>query len=263
MVATPGFPACGVWRSRRLVLHQVAALRERENLGRYFAPRIADRLARLDRPLEDVRTQVVTVLFGDLVGFTRLTEAEEPSRLVGLLREFHTRMEAAVFEHGGTLDKFIGDGVMATFGTPEVGERDAANALACAHAMVASIDAWNVEREASGQPPVQLSIGLHCGAVVQGNVGSRRRLEFTVLGDVVNVSSRLENLTRELGCRIAVSRDVVDAVRAQSAGDDPEDLKGLRRGALRHLPGREAPVEVWTWGNAAATGEAARMRSEL
>ena len=102
-----------------------------------------------------------------------------------------------MFAHGGTLDKFIGDSVMATFGTPQPGPRDAAHALACARAMLASLGVWNSERTARGEMALRAGIGLHFGPVVLGDIGDERRLEFAVLGDTVNTASRLEGLTRE------------------------------------------------------------------
>src|SRR3546814_9511924 len=102
---------------------------------------------------------------------------------------------------------------MATFGTPEPGPRDAANALAAGRAMLRTVEEWNRERIAAGEPPIQLSIGIHYGEVVLGNIGSERRLEFAVLGDVVNVARRLETLTRDLQCHLAACSALVTAAR--------------------------------------------------
>src|SRR3546814_15616803 len=106
-----------------------------------------------------------------------MTESASPPTVIALLRGLHARLETAVFEHEGTLDKFLGDGVMATFGTPEPGPRDAANALAAGRAMLRTVEEWNRERIAAGEPPIQLSIGIHYGEVVLGHIGSERRLE--------------------------------------------------------------------------------------
>lgn len=245
LLLVSGILAAGVWRSRRLVIRQAGAARERANLARYFSPRIVDQLAQSDEPLSVVRAQPVAVLFADIVGFTRLSEHEPPERIIALLREFHARLEAAVFDHAGTLDKYLGDGVMATFGTPETSPADPANALACAHAMLTSIDGWNRERTSAGEAPLQLSIGLHYGEVVLGDVGSERRLEFAVIGDVVNVASRLESLTRTLDTPLVVSDALVEALR-QTEGDafDPADL-GLIQTEAQPIRGRDEPVAVW------------------
>ena len=108
------------------------------------------------------------------------------------LREFHARMEQEVFRHKGTLDKYLGDGLMATFGTPFAGNADASNALRCAQAMMAAVDRWNGERQAAGEPPICVSFGLHYGPVVLGDIGLTC-LEFAVIGSTVNAASRLES----------------------------------------------------------------------
>jgi len=250
LLIVAGILAAGVWRSRRLVLRQAVAARERANLARYFAPTMVDRLAQADRPLGAVRAQPVAVLFADVAGFTRLAEREAPEQVITLLRDLHTRLEAAVFEHQGTLDKYLGDGVMATFGTPDASPDDAGNGLAAARAMLASIDSWNRGRAAQGEPPIRLSIGIHYGDVVLGDVGSVRRLEFAVIGDVVNVASRLEELTRKLATRLLVSDALVEAVRA-AGGQSATALAGLERAAPQTLRGRNAPVALWVLREAA------------
>ena len=241
-----------VVRSRRLVARQAVAERERTNLARHFPPNIVDELSQLDEPLGDVRTQPVAVLFADMVGFTRLAETDSPDRVVATLRELHSRLEAAVFENGGTLDKFLGDGVMATFGTPRTGPHDAANALRCGQAMLGAVDDWNRTRAAAGETPVRLSIGLHYGEVILGDVGSERRLEFAALGDTVNVASRLEEATRELHCRLAASNAIVQAARGQ--GDDAFVAQLVEAGP-QGLRGRTETVHVWMLPAAPAAGE--------
>jgi adenylate cyclase len=250
LLIVAGILAAAVWRSRRLVVRQAVAARERANLARYFAPTMVDRLAQADQPLGAVRAQPVAVLFADIAGFTRLAEYEAPERVIALLRGLHARLEAAVFEHHGTLDKYLGDGVMATFGTPDAGPDDAANALASARAMLASIDAWNRDRAARAESPLRLSIAIHYGEVVLGDVGSARRLEFAVIGDVVNVASRLEELASELGTRLVVSDALVEAARA-APGRQATALAGLERAAPRVLRGRTAPVALWALREAA------------
>jgi adenylate cyclase len=241
-----GVLALVTWRSRRLVLRQIGIARERANLARYFAPTVVDRLAQLDTPLGATRVQSVAVLFADIVGFTRFAESSEPQTVVATLRAFHGKLERAVFDHGGTLDKFLGDGVMATFGTPNVGPHDVRNALAAALAACAAIGSWNGERAARGEPQIKVSIGIHYGPVVLGDIGSERRMEFAVLGDVVNVAERLEGLTRRLGCQIVVSDDVVQALRKESPGEADALLAGFGAAPSQELRGRAQPVAVWT-----------------
>ncbi len=240
-----GLLAAVVSRTRRLVLRQVSSERERGNLARYFPPNIVDRLARTEAPLSQVREQEVAVLFADIIGFTRWSEKRAPTEVIGLLRDVHGRLETLVFDHGGTLDKFIGDGVMATFGTPETSPHDADNALACARAILAAFEAWNAERSARGQETVRLSIGLHYGAVVVGDIGSERRLEFAVLGDTVNVASRLQELTRNLDCRAAISDATLQAVHDSNGDGGVNALDGLERRGELPIRGREEQVGVW------------------
>lgn len=235
-----------VARSRRLVWRQTALERERSNLARYFPPATVDRLATLDGSLSRIREQDAAVLFADIVGFTHWSERHEPSEVINLLREVHGRLEETVFRHGGTLDKFIGDGMMATFGTPEPGATDASRALACLTAIVDEFAAWNGRRERRGKSPIRISVGLHYGRVVVGNIGSDRRLELAVLGDTVNVASRLETLTREIGCAAIVSAAATQAALRESGADAAH--AGLVPLGPHALKGRDEKVDVLAYG---------------
>lgn len=238
------------WRTNRLLRRQAEVARERANLARHFAPSIVDQMAAQNHPLSEVRSQDVAVMFADIVGFTGLSERQPPEELMSLLRDFHAHMEAAVFDHRGTLHKFLGDGIMATFGTPEPGPDDAANALACARDMLARMDSWNKEREGANQESVNLSIGIHYGNVVLGDIGSERLLEFAVIGDAVNVASRLEELTRDLGTRLVVSDTLVEAIKAAPISPDTPNtndtlLTSLSAAAPLSLRGRDGLVSLW------------------
>ncbi|MDP6516856.1 MAG: adenylate/guanylate cyclase domain-containing protein [Alphaproteobacteria bacterium] len=232
--------------NNQLVFRQAEIARERGNLARHFPPTIVDRMAEQDQPLGAVRSQDVAVMFVDIVGFTRMAERQTPEEVVALLRQFHGRLEVLVFEHQGTLDKFLGDGLMATFGTPEPGPVDAANALRCGRDILADIGEWNRERQAAGAAPIEVSVGLHHGPVVLGDIGSERRLEYAVLGDTVNVAYRLEALTRDLGVGMAVSDALVAAVRGEVGTDGETMLSALDRSGSQSLRGRDEPIEVWT-----------------
>jgi adenylate cyclase len=219
---------------------------ERSQLARYFSPNLVEELATADRPVGAIRRSEIAVLFADIVGFTRLSEAIGPEETIALLREFHARMQAAVFAHDGTLDKYLGDGLMATFGTPVPGPHDAANALAAAREMAAAVARWNGERRAAGGAPIDIGIGIHWGAVVLGDIGDENRLEFATIGDTVNVASRLEALTRELGVEIVASDDLVRAMRSAVASEEADALMaGFARGEAQRLRGRSAPVEIY------------------
>jgi adenylate cyclase len=254
MAVTAGVLAAAVWRSRRLVGRQMRAERARANLSRYFSPGLIEELAGQDEPLGAVREQNIAVLFADIVGFTALSENRPAEQVIALLRNFHGRMAGEVFAHGGTVDKYIGDAIMATFGTPNTGERDASRALACARGMLASVGAWNVERRTRGEPAIEVGIGLHFGPAVMGDIGDERRLEFAVIGDTVNVASRLEALTREVDAPLVVSDDTVAAVKRE-AGENGA-LAGLKKGEAAAVRGRAGTVPVWTLASVDATSNA-------
>jgi adenylate cyclase len=232
-----------VRRSRTLVVERADAERTRSNLARYFSPKVVDTLAERDEPLGRVRRQSVGVLFADLVGFTTMAEEMTPEEVMSLLRDFHGRMEEVVFQHGGCLEKFIGDALLATFGVPDTGPRDATDALACGRGMRAALEGWNRERGEVGLPALRMGLGLHYGPVVAGDIGSRRSMAFATVGDTTNVTSRLQALTRELGAGIVASGSFVAAIEREAA--EPGALAGLAPRGPHMLRGRDAPIELW------------------
>ena len=202
-------------RSNALLISHAGIERQRTNLARYFSPNVVEQLSRNDEPLKQVRTQNVAVLFADIVDFTAYADGRSPMEVIGTLRLFHERMEREVFRHGGTLDKYLGDGLMATFGTPFASDFSAVNALRCAQAMIGSIDELNLDRKNHSSSPIRLSIGLHYGEVVLGDIGLNR-LEFAVIGTAVNAASRLETLTRETDVPWWRSDDLVRQARNEA-----------------------------------------------
>ena len=241
-IIVAGILAAAVHRTRRLVYRQAEAERERTNLARHFSPNMVEELARTDKPLDGERRQDIAVLFVDIVGFTQVSAGRPPEEVIGLLRGFHGHMAEAVFAHEGTLDKFLGDGLMATFGTPHARADDASRALACARDMVGAIADWNGERAAAGETPVVIGIGAHFGPVVMGDIGDEHRLEFAVIGDTVNIASRLENLTRDLGVALIASDDLIARVRAEGGADALHDGMNAQEQTLR---GRDGVMRIW------------------
>jgi PAS domain S-box-containing protein len=215
---------------------------KRANLARYFSPNIVDDLMQSGGRLDFARTQIVTVLFVDIIGFTRVSASLSGVRTMALLREYLAIFEDAVFANGGTLDKFLGDGLMATFGTPKTGLDDATNAVRCACLMGEKIVAWNGKRIAAGLQPLRIGIGLHHGEVVLGDIGGERRVEFAVIGDTVNVANRIEAMTRQLDIAILASQEVIDAVRREN---HPELLADFEDFGLHTLRGREGKIRLW------------------
>jgi adenylate cyclase len=236
--------AVAVRRSNDLLIRHAAVERERGNLARYFSPNVVEELSKNDEPLKQVRTQHVAVLFVDIVGFTAFADAHTPEEVVRTLREFHALMEQEVFRHSGTLDKYLGDGLMATFGTPFAGEADASNALRCAQAMMATADQWSSKRKAAGEAPIRVNFGLHYGPVVLGDIGLTC-LEFAVIGSTVNAASRLEGLTRGLGCALAASDDLVKRAKAELGSADAV-FRPLVMQAPQTIRGLEHPIVIWT-----------------
>ena len=224
----------------------------RTNLSRYFSPKLVEELSKHDQPLGPVRRQNVAVLFADIVGFTQISENQPPEMTMALLREFHKRMEEQVFSHNGVMEKFIGDALLATFGVPYPGERDAFDALRCGHGMLESLSRWNAERTEVDEKPVRIGIGLNFGPAVLGDIGSERNMAFAVIGDTTNTASRLEGLTRTLGCDIVASGAFVDAVRRQASEDCEILLAGYCDGGSYALRGRKKEVPVWTFSSAEA-----------
>jgi adenylate cyclase len=233
-----------VWRSRRLVRRQAAVEAERAALSRYFSPNIVEELAASGGDIDRTSVQPAAVLFADMVGFTAISERLPPDELVALLREFHGRLAQVAFAHDGTVDKYIGDAIMVHFGTPRPKDDDPVRALACAGAMIDEIGRWNAKRAKTGEVAIGIGIGVHYGEVLVGNIGDARRLEYAVLGDTVNVASRLERLTREIRSQLVVSDDLVRAVR--TCGVEPDMLiEGLHADQAQSVRGRRKPVGIW------------------
>lgn len=244
LAAALGFALFAARRSQVGETARRLAERQRRNLMRYFSPAVAERLMNSNRPGLEDRTQPVTILFVDLVGFTGINERLSPHEAMDVLRGFYRQVEAAVLDRGGVVDKFLGDGAMAIFGIPEPTPHDAADALAAARQIARGMEDWNRELAAAGLPPLTVAAGLHLGPVLIGDTGGTRQFTFTIIGDAVNVASRLESLTRELGVTIAASDAVIEAARS-AAGSAAVD--GFVQLPPRPLRGRERPVGIWSW----------------
>ena len=259
LLVVTGILASVVWRMRQLAFRQADVERQRTNLARYFSPSLVDELTRDQDALEKDTVQDVAVMFLDIRGFTSFAEQLQPETTLELLRSFHRRMSHEVFAHDGTLDKYIGDGLMATFGVPRKGPSDATNAIRCALAMSDSVKEWNTIRRSRGWQPIDIGIGIHFGPVVTGNIGSEERMEFAVIGDTVNVASRIEHLSRELNTEIVLSDDLVAAAHAE--GDSEQSLfDGFREAPEQHLRGRLTGMICWIYNEGIAAED--RMRRE-
>ena len=215
-------------RAVALVRDVTAEHQRRERLGRYFSPEVAALLAERSDDEPTSETREVTVLFSDLRDFTALSERLSGVEVVALLNQYHEHMVETVFAHGGTLDKYLGDGLMAYFGAPLAQPDHAERAVRCALAMQDRLAELNRTRAASGASPLRMGIGVHSGTVVLGSVGARRRREYTVIGDTVNVAARTEELTKSLGLAILVSEETRQRVGEQIAFSpaEPVEIRG-------------------------------------
>jgi adenylate cyclase len=162
------------------------------NFQRYFAPNVAAQIAQQEAAIElGGAKRPVVVFFSDIRGFTPMSETMNPDEIATLLTEYFTEMVDILFEHSGTLDKFMGDAIMALWGAPIVHEDDADRAMTCALDQLEALEKMNQKWKEKGRPELRIGIGINFGEVFAGNIGSNRRLEYTVIGDAVNVAKRL------------------------------------------------------------------------
>jgi adenylate cyclase len=216
--------------------------RQRANLARFFAPQRIDQLVEIDTPLSVARYQPAAVLFVDMIGFTAHCSTMAPDAVIALLRELLALLSASVFAHDGTIDKFLGDGLLAVFGAPVPSPRDATNAARCALDIQQSIARWNERSHRPGDAAIQVAVGIHYGDVVQGDIGSEKQLELTVLGDTVNIASRVETYCRSLDAAVLVTGALVAALRSEGSDDLAARFADQGHHLLR---GRTEPIQLY------------------
>ena len=237
--------AAALAASSRAAMEAWFATREKRWLRAAFAGLVSPAVlgeilgGRLQPQLGGERREIC-LLFSDIRGFTTLSESLPPEEVTRLLDRYFSRMVASIHAHGGTLDKFMGDGIMAFFGAPQPRDNPCADAFAAGQAMLAALTEFNRELAAEGRAPLMIGIGLHYGAAVVGYIGAADRHEYTAIGDAVNAASRIEGLTKEAGYPLLASRAVLDRL------PDRDGFVPLGEMAVK---GRAA-VEVYGWRSA-------------
>lgn len=245
LLIVAGLLALAVMRSRTVAIRQANLAREKANLARYFPDKTAELLAGKTNPFSQPREHDCAIIFADLVAFTSWSQQHTPVQTIALLREVHGFLAKIIFKNSGTLDKFMGDGLMATFGTPEPTGSDAPNALAAVVEMAEAFEVWKQSNSLPDVDGLSLAIGGHYGNVVIGDIGSEERLEFAVLGDAVNVASRLESATRQVGCRCLISADLMVAAEYNGSTHIAELRKLFEPHASISLRGRSGKTSVF------------------
>lgn len=222
-------------------LHRREQTRLRRTFGGYVSPQVLRAI--LDGEIRaGGGRRHLAFLFADLRGFTRFAESAPPERVLAWLNRYYAAITPVIHAQGGTIDNFRGDGLMVMFGAPEPMERPARAAIEAALAVCAALDRLNAELQTAGEPPLEMALGVAAGDAVYGDLGSPERKDFTALGDAVNVAARLQDVAKELGWRLVVSRAALreselDAAAFTELG--PQSLKG------------HSPVAVCGWGRVA------------
>ena len=210
--------------------------RVRNTMARYVAKEVVDQLLASGEDVLEGSALVATVLFADIRRFALMSETMTPRNTVSMLNEFFTEMVEVIFTRGGMLDKYMGDGLMAIFGAPIVGSADADNALYVANDMIRALGAFNSRRTRRGSEPIEIGIGLATGEVLAGSVGASKRLEYTAIGNNVNLAARLESANKYYGTAVLLAAATVDELKSSAV---------LRRLDLIQAKGISQPTWVY------------------
>jgi adenylate cyclase len=221
--------------------HMIKGLKERQalktNFSKYVSTYVMDQILSDQSQLKLLgERKKITVLFSDIRQFTQISENLSPEDVVTLLNEYFDVMLKVVFKHQGTIDKFMGDGLMAEFGAPLPDEDQETHAVMCALDMIVELKKLNARFEIEHRPPISIGIGIHTGNAIMGNIGSEKRMEYTAIGDCVNVASRLEQATKTYQTPILVSEETFKALGSK--------FDGKSMGSIT-LPGRTKEINVY------------------
>ena len=210
--------------------------RVRSTMARYMTREIADQVLEHGASVLGGRSQLATIVFTDIKDFTALSERIGAQKTVSLLNDYFTEMVEVVFAHHGILDKYIGDAIMAVFGAPFPSPNDADNALHMAIEMQKVLKQFNGKRKAAAHPPVEIRIGISSDHIVAGNIGSDRRMDYTVIGDGVNLAARLESANKQLGTQLLISGMTANLL---------QDRYHMRELDLLRVKGKKNPVPIY------------------
>ena len=210
--------------------------RVKSTMARYMTKEVADRLLAGGQEALGGSAQLASVLFSDIRSFTTLSEALGARQTVGFLNEYFTEMIEVIFGHKGILDKYIGDAIMAVFGAPFQTPEDADNAVSAANEMIRALALLNARRAAQKEPEIHIGVGVSTGELVSGNIGSLKRMDYTVIGDTVNLASRLESATKYYGVQVLFSQFTLEKLRPG---------RRLRELDLIRVKGKIKPVAVY------------------
>jgi adenylate cyclase len=211
--------------------------RLKENFSRYVSEHVMEKILKSDRPLRlEGERRKITVLFSDIRHFTALSEQLAPEKVVGILNEYFAVMLDVIFKNQGTFDKFIGDGIMVEFGSPLDDALQEYHAVNCALEMQERLQKLSASWKKQGKPYLEMGIGIHSGDAVVGNIGTLKRMEYTAIGDTVNVASRIEEETKQANASILVSEITWMKVKNDFVGESLGEIS---------LPGRMGKITVY------------------
>ena len=232
-----GILAIALVRARKLLERSVIEAAAAADLARFFSPEIASKITHSDQRIKPGQGEAreAAILNVDIRGFTAMANEMDPSNLIQLLHEYESRMVPVIQDHGGNIDKFLGDGILATFGAVLSSESYAADAMHAVDALLDAADAWNADRSAAGQPPISIGMAVVTGRIIFGAVGDETRLEYTVIGDPVNLCAKLEKHNRTALSRALTTYEAFDLAENQGYAP-PETRDRHRQVAVEGVP---------------------------
>ncbi len=242
MVVVTAILAVALVRARRLLIRAVAEETAHADLSRFFSPEISRQITQAEQRVEAGQGELraAAILNADIRGFTPLAMRTPPNELMTLLAEYESRMVAVIQRHGGSIDKFLGDGIMATFGAAPPSDTFAADAMRAVEDLTDAVELWSAERKEQGLESLDIRFTVAVGPVVFGAVGAASRLEYTVIGDAVNLAAKLDKHTKVEGVRALTSLESYTEARNQ--GFMPR--QPVEERPQRDVAGVEAPVDL-------------------